>query len=503
MPKGLLRFQGIRKKLIIYYFIIMLLLSITSFFSYYNAKLTLNRMNFILKDYVYLNELNNEVSMLETEVEKYLTTKSSEALLEYYNHYNKLQGKAIEIPRKSVFQEQGLMLKDIAYMIDNLLIETDKAISAKRGRISSEYIAHFKRSNEIGGYIKFYISELLNKKLQEGSEKYSSITQNMTYISYINLTIIILSVIINAVLAVIFTYRLTKPLIELSHSAESISKGNYNVEPINIRTDDEITILSDAFNKMVINIRSHINEIRGQAEMETKLKEQEMQNFKMKSLLKDAELKSLQAQINPHFLFNTLNAASQLAMLEGADKSSEFIYKVSELFRYNLRKLDKPVSIGEEVNNVSIYMDILKTRFGEKIEFLIDVDENLMNIPIPCTIIQPVVENAYIHGLEDLERKGTILLSVKASGNKIFIEVKDNGIGMDENTVKALLLSQYHKESFKKHVSGIGIHNVINRLQLFYNLDAVEDIIDIHSEIGKGTVVRLKIPFYVEGGSDL
>jgi sensor histidine kinase YesM len=495
MVREFFKFTGIRKKLVIYYLVIAVLFVIVSGFSYYNAKLVLTRLESIITDYVYLNDLNNDVNIIMMEVESFLSTESSDALLNYYTFYNRLQEKSMSIPREAVYDIDKLMLKDIGFMIDELLKETDSAVNAKRGRISDEYLAHFKRANEVSEYIKFYINNLLNNKLQEGSEKYISITRNLNYVRYFNLLLILFSVIISVFLAIFFTYRLTKPIIELSHSAERISKGDYNIEPVRIKAGDEIDILTMAFNKMIVNVKSHIDEIKGQAEIEKKLKEQEMQYLRMKSLLKDAELKSLQSQINPHFLFNTLNAASQLSMMEGADKASEFIQNVAELFRYNLRKLDETVSLRDEINYVKNYMYILKTRFGDKISFYTKIDEKVLDTEIPCIIIQPIVENAYIHGLESLERDGKIHLNVKQQEDKVLIEVIDNGIGMEKEHIQSIIYTDNDKDISKRHVTGIGIRNVIDRLKLFYNITEDKDIIEIKSKVGYGTKVTLKLPF--------
>jgi len=494
MKNNIWNFGGIRQKLFIYYLLITVLMGITSFYSYYNAKYVIERLKSIFTDYIYLNNLNTDVSSLETEVEKYLSTKSSDALLNYYTLYNSLQEEAFNISKIKSYDQDSLMLKDIGNMIDSLLSETDAAINAKRGRISSEYIAHFTRSNNISEYIKFYINNLLNSKLQQGSAKYSVINKNMEYISYLNIILIIGSVFFNIFLAILFTYTITKPIIQLSNSAVKVSKGDFDIKPLKIRTNDEISILGEAFNKMVINIRNYISEIKNQAEIEKRLKEQEMQNLKMKSLLKDAELKALQSQINPHFLFNTLNTAAQLAMMEGAEKSSEFIENISDLFRYNLRQLDTAVTLKDEIKNVKTYMYILKTRFGDRINFSLNVDENVLDVKIPCTVIQPVVENAFIHGLEDVESGGNITLNVTKNHNRVYIEVLDNGIGMSDDRIKAILSADNAEDLTKKHVTGIGMHNIINRLRLFYNIPEVDDVIKIESHIGTGTSVILKIP---------
>lgn len=503
MNSEIFKFTGIRKKLISYYLIITIILSIVSLYSYYNAKVILTKSESIIIDYVYLNNLNNDVNELMTVVEKYLATKSSEDLLSYYTIYNAVQEKANEIPREAIYNIDGVMLKDIGFMMEALLLETDSAVRAKRGRVSSEYIAYFERSNEISEYIRIYINNLLNFKLEKGSQEYETITKNMSFINYLNLIIIVVSIIINIILTIIFTYSLTKPILKLSQSAERISKGDFNVEAIEIKTDDEIQVLAHAFNKMVVNIKSYIEDIKMQAEMENKLREQEVQNLKMKSLLKDAELKSLQSQINPHFLFNTLNTAAQLSMMEGADKSSEFIQNIADLFRYNLRKIDVPVPLRDEIKYVQNYMYILKTRFGKRIEFFSDIDEDILDIKIPCTIIQPIVENAFIHGLENLERNGEIHLNVSRVEDQILIKVFDNGLGMDKNQVELLLsLGSTGDDPHKKHVSGIGIYNVIDRLRLFYNVDRIQDVIEIESKIDFGTEVMLKIPYVEEVKKD-
>ncbi len=226
MNRELFTFIGIRKKLIIYFLITILLLSITSLFSYYNARTVLRNTNSIVADYSYLNNLNNDVTQLMTELEKYLTTASSENLLNYYTHYNNLQETSRKIPRTAEYSYEMLLLKDIGNMLDELVVETDNAVLAKRGRISSKYITYFQRSNEISEYIKLYNNKLLDDKLKSGSEKYENINKRMGFISYLNLLIIFVAVLVNLYIAVMSTYRLTKPITELSHSAEKIAEGD-------------------------------------------------------------------------------------------------------------------------------------------------------------------------------------------------------------------------------------------------------------------------------------
>ncbi|KRQ86366.1 Sensor histidine kinase YehU [Caloramator mitchellensis] len=246
---------------------------------------------------------------------------------------------------------------------------------------------------------------------------------------------------------------------------------------------------------MVRSIRDYIDELKNQAEVEKKLKEQELQNLKMSSLLKEAELKFLQSQINPHFLFNTLNAASQLAMIERAEKSSEFIENIAYLFRYNLKNIEDLVPLKDEIEHVKNYMQVLKIRFGSRIEFFTDIDEDALEVKVPRLTIQPIVENAYIHGLQNLERNGEIHLNVYKDYYNVIIEIIDNGTGMDDECVKRIISSDDEALN-KRHITGIGMNNVLERLEILFNIPRKE-LISIESKLDEGTKVTLKIPRFI------
>lgn len=494
MKPHIFNFFGIRKKLIMYFLITIALLGVTSIFSYYNARVILKNTNNIITDYIYLNDLKNDVDLMMTELENYLTTRSSEDLLSYYNYYNKLKIIRRQIPVTKEYGDEQLYLKDIGNMLDELMVESDNAIQAKRSRISSKYITHFQRSGEISSYIKLYNTKLLDIKLKSGSDKYETINKSMNLISYVNILVIIGAIIVNIIIAVYSTYSLTKPIEQLSHSAEKIAEGNFDIELTQTHTGDETDILASAFIKMVKSIKNYIHELREHAEVEKKLKEQEYQNLKMKTLLKEAELKFLQSQINPHFLFNTLNAASQLALIEGADKSSEFMENIAQLFRYNLKNIEDLVPLRDEIEYVKNYMQILKIRFGNRINFYSDIAEDALDTRIPRITIQPIVENAYIHGLQDLERNGEIHLNVKSSEENILIEIIDNGKGMDLFSISTIISSDQEVVTYQKQLTGIGIDNVLQRLQILFNITDNQKLISIESKIGCGTKVTLTIP---------
>ena len=179
----------------------------------------------------------------------------------------------------------------------------------------------------------------------------------------------------------------------------------------------------------------------------------------MESHLKDARLKYLQAQINPHFLFNTLNAGAQLAMMEGADKTYEYVQTVADFFRYNVKKQDKPVSIREEVHLIDNYIQILNVRFSGDIKYEKHIDETLLNIEMPSMILQPIVENCVNHGIREMGDKGVIVLKVYRQDNEVCISIKDNGKGMSEEVIDNILNGTLTVDRDKTDSNGIGDGN--------------------------------------------
>jgi sensor histidine kinase YesM len=212
----------------------------------------------------------------------------------------------------------------------------------------------------------------------------------------------------------------------------------------------------------------------------------------MEAHLKDAQLKYLQAQINPHFLFNTLNAGAQLAMMEGADRTYEYVQTVADFFRYNVKNHETEVTIGEEVTLVDNYIRILNVRFSGDIHYQKQVDERLLSIEMPNMVLQPIVENAVNHGIREMGDKGSITLKVFRQDNDACISVTDNGKGIDLADIDRILDGSWKKDENRQDHNGIGMVNVISRLRLF---TGKEDAVSIRSGgIGKGCEVQIRIP---------
>lgn len=189
------------------------------------------------------------------------------------------------------------------------------------------------------------------------------------------------------------------------------------------------------------------------------LLEETQEKLEYEKRAKHAELKSIEAQINPHFLFNTLNSIARMAMFEAADVTEEMIYNLSDLLRYNLKQKDDFPSIEQEIKNIHRYLSLQKMRYQDRLEYTIVVDPGVKNYLVPAMIVQPIVENAIIHGLEPLSQGGLLEISVKKQAENIHIFVKDTGVGFTESKKREVLATHSSEEK------GLGFLNSHLRIQ--------------------------------------
>lgn len=203
------------------------------------------------------------------------------------------------------------------------------------------------------------------------------------------------------------------------------------------------------------------------------------------------ELKALQAQVNPHFLFNTLNTIARLSLLEGANRTQEIVYALADLLRENLRDIDVPRTLEEEVKSAQDYLTIQKVRFGDRIQSSLDFDPQIMKIMIPALTLQPLIENAIIHGLEKKVEGGWIKISGHLEGDEIVITVKDTGVGVPMEHIHSIF-SAGKRTKPHGHTTGLGIINVHKRIQHHFGRNYGLEII---SKVGEGTSCRIRLPY--------
>ena len=281
----------------------------------------------------------------------------------------------------------------------------------------------------------------------------------------------------------IFNHSFTSRILQLSKVFKSVDSEKL-VSMTDRESKDEIGSMIKNYNRMVSRTNDLIQTV-----YKNKLKEQEMLVSQ-----KNAELLALHSQINPHFLFNSLNAGAQLAMMEDAERTGIFVEKMADFFRYNVKKGQEDATLGEELEAVDNYIYILNVRFAGDIHFSKEVDESLENVRMPSMILQPVVENAVNHGIRDIEWEGKIHLTVTGDADYIRISVKDNGKGMTQEQIEGVLSGNREHRNEEGDSTGIGMNNVISRLELYYEESG---LMEINSEgEGKGTEAVIYIPVH-------
>lgn len=483
--------QSIRGKLLLPLLAMIGVFALVSFFSYYSEQLLLRRINKLLTNNISLKDFSNNVDNLMISLEKYLISRNFDMLREYYRYSQEIDS---EYGNLAVIDENNanfLLLENVRYMTRSFLKVADQAEQAKRARDSTGYHRAFLEVTRYGVNIKWAIDRLITNQLEENSRQYLHISEELGFIQRLGLLLIIAALLFSGIITIWTSFGLTKPLRKLAETAGIISQGNLAVAPLEVSTNDEIAVVTSAFNEMTANITKLITEIKRQSNLEIRLQEQELQNLTMKNILREAELHALQSQINPHFLFNVLNAGVQLAILENAENTADFIDKVSSLLRYNLRKLDTPVTIQEEANHLETYFYILKTRYGkERIRFALDIDPRVAEVQIPLLTLQPIVENALIHGVEDLEEGGLIEVKAFCQSDRVMIQVSDNGRGIDQKTLEKIQIG----DKMTGHTTGLGLQNVRERLRLFFN---GEDFFEIQSALRQGTMIQINLPYRI------
>lgn len=283
------------------------------------------------------------------------------------------------------------------------------------------------------------------------------------------------------IIAVYLSSIITQPVKKLMNNILQIEKGQFD-QMLDIRSRDEIGLLSVRFNRMSHELKSLVKKIQ--------------QEEKEKAAV---EIRALQSQINPHFLYNTLGSVKWIASMQRADTIVEITEALIAMLRYAARTEKAMVTVHDELNNLKNYMTIQQVRYYNRLQLDVIVDEKLSSQPIPKLILQPIVENAIFHGLAEKEENGVITIKIaeaSGKGNVFLIEIHDNGAGMEKEAythVQGLLSGKENSSE------SIGLYNVKRRIELHYGHKYG---IECESETGQGTTFTIYLPINEEATED-
>lgn len=271
-----------------------------------------------------------------------------------------------------------------------------------------------------------------------------------------------------------------------------IKEDNIDLENISIKYHIDINDLNHMYSNLISVEKDTLDlmkrEITLLSGMINRIIKSEIEKYNLKSQLEESKLKNFESLVNPHFLFNTLNSISRMALFENADKTEEMIYDLSDLLRYNLDQSQDFPTIGSELNIIEKYLKMQQIRYGNRIKYSFDLPKELESYRIPSMILQPLVENSIQHGLHPKEKGGNITIKIRKENDDLSIIVKDTGVGMDHKQIDHVLNNQNSSH-------GLGVYNSNFRLKKYFG-DSSK--LMIMSEKDFNTIVKFKLPIINE-----
>ena len=351
----------------------------------------------------------------------------------------------------------------------------------------SDFVERLYRVYKMQEYLQTYARRLVQVTLKEGNDSYQEKVPVFYNMPYLILAISAVFMGFVMFLTKILSNALVSPAVLLAQCARKIAKNDFTGEDPSVENRDEMGELVRAFNKMKRSTKGYIDTLKENHRMSELLHREEIERVEMEKQLSGARLELLKSQINPHFLFNTLNMIACMAKLEEAVTTERMISSMSSLFRYNLKTSEQIVTLARELKVVQDYMYIQQMRFGSRILYSCDLKVDAEQAMIPAFTLQPVVENAMVHGLSKKEQGGRVHVRNWEQGKRLVISVADTGLGMSEERLAEV--TEAMKERRTSRI-GIGLGNIYKRIHMMYKQGEFR----IASIEGRGTVIQMFIP---------
>lgn len=462
------------------------LLVIALFISFGLLYSYLSDFNLILKN----NNCNQRLtSAFEKEIEayhNYTSLKNDTNKIAYYNACEEMAKALNNLPNKveDISKERYLITTAIKNSYDSYERQKNHVLLIERG--SEAFIKELYESLDMQEYISGYIQNLSKITLQENDEFYNHKLYLFNKVPYILVLLGLFSLNFIVIVGYSIVVLVLRPVMKLADMAGRITKKEYDTPDVEVENEDEIGQLVQAFNIMKDSTLKAINTLKEKHEVENQLHREEVKRMSMEKLVDTMKMRMLQNQIKPHFLFNTLNVISGMARIEGAETSREMTMSLSKLLRYNL-KMDKPlIALKNEISIIKDYFYIQEKRFGPRIKLHLQVEADEENIMVPTFTLQPLVENAIIHGLSPKEEGGKVYIKILDLKEELYMEVSDSGVGIKEEKLQDIRREISTEEG--NHL-GIGVLNVFQRCKTLFPGSTFE----IYSKENEGTKLVIKL----------
>lgn len=329
-------------------------------------------------------------------------------------------------------------------------------------------------------YLAEYALRLTQATLEQENTTYSSQATRLQRLPWLYFGLLAAAVALMLLLIRVLNRAVVQPLLRLAQASRSIAGGDYTGADLPVHSGDEVGQLTGTFNRMKHAMAEHLSTLNA-------LHREEVRNLALEKDLEHTRLEVLKSQVNPHFLFNTLNMISCMARLEDASTTDQMIVHLGSLFRHNLRTKQQEVTLEEELDGLEDYIYLQQMRFDGRITVEKKIEADPAAVRLPSFTLQPIVENAFSHGLKSCEEGGRILLRGWMQGRTLILTVADNGRGMTPAELDAL---QEKIAQSERTGRSIGLGNISRRITMLYP----EGRMQVFSREGHGTVIRFEIP---------
>lgn len=479
--------KSIKGKILLLASCVLLIFGVFWLMFQYFHQLFLKQYNEVLERYLIFHQVSVQSEQLLIHTNDVLHEGSSTSMGGYLSTRRSLRQAQIQVKRLQN-NENLARVQDYTYLIDSFIESTDLSIQAYQGERFDDATQFYQRAEEGRVYISETTLSLLEHELTFHERLYVQMIESTKELQKVGWEGFLIIMLVLLGFSYWISQGMTRSIDSLTKSAKLISQGVYD-QPIEVKSNDETAFLAKTFDQMRLSVKQSFEELEAKAKLEQEVKEYQY-------LLKEMEWRNLQNQMKPHFLFNTLNTLAKKAYLEGSYETSDLIATVAELMRYQLVKANVEVELAEEIEMIRNYMTILQARFTTRLKIEESIDSACLHVPVPSFLLQPLVENAYIHGIESKEEGGTISVRVRVVDQGIEMEVADDGVGIAPEKIEQLLQGE---QPVQGRSGGVGLSNVIRRLRLYYRKD---DLLNIRSEEGKGTTITIFIPTQPDEGRE-
>ncbi|MGD6831776.1 cache domain-containing sensor histidine kinase [Sutcliffiella halmapala] len=311
---------------------------------------------------------------------------------------------------------------------------------------------------------------------------YTTLYENAFTVTKINILFGVLGLSLVILATLFVSFKITSPIRVLLQNIQQVNEGNMKVQFESLG-HDEIGILGSRFKQMMEKINHLIN-----------------REYKLEIENKNNQLKVLQSQLNPHFLYNALQSIGTLALKNNVPQIYTLITHLSKIMRYGMNMEEDMVPLKKEINYIKAFLLLQKERFGDHLDYMIDVEEDALQVHVPKMILQPIIENYFKHGFDIREGVGRITVEGKVEEGMLLLDVVDNGVGVtDERLQEIYRHFQAGNREAREEVTNIGLKNIYARLQLYYDGAASLQLVNHHEG---GLVVCLRLPLEMEGVKD-